>query len=153
MVVMDRFYRLTDTQHVPFLDVNTQMGHTGYIDYIQAEDMPYDIMRGEDISRRPFLAVKYHGKNDNTYVSVIFQRYSDMPGKIVHGTAYNNYTIFPEVIVKEERDSDTVRKLARGESVVRGGHQVWCKESRSKLKACLEEVVYKDLAVSILQFI
>ena len=160
--MMDIFYRVTETSNVPILDVEERFGMTGYIDYIEVKDMPYDIMRGIDMSKRPFLAVKYQVRHKygkvKTYVSTIFQRYSDYENKLTHGTAYSNFCLFPDALVNVERDSISVCKLCKGESIYaidacNNEVRIWLDSSREQVKRILTSFFYKDLAMSILEFI
>jgi hypothetical protein len=64
------------------LDIGNKTGRTGYIDFIEPEDIgSNDVMKGIDINGRKFIVFKAeyifsNGKKTETF-STIFQRYSD----------------------------------------------------------------------------
>jgi hypothetical protein len=87
-------------KNIPIIDIGKKCGHTDYIDFIVESDMKYPVMKGVDICRRPFLALKLqkdNGKKSN-FVITIFQRYTDNNNTWCYGTCYefglfwlNNY--------------------------------------------------------------
>lgn len=62
-----------DFSMFPVLNIGDKMGATGDIDFIQLKDMTSDIMVGQDIQGRFFIAFVIDGK----HVETIFQRSSD----------------------------------------------------------------------------
>ena len=68
---------------LPILDLGDQMGHTGYLDFLEPSDMTHPVMKGTDIHGRPFIAVRLvytnrRGKT-RTGVETLFRRYTDGP--------------------------------------------------------------------------
>lgn len=60
---------------LPVLDLGSRNGHTGYIDFIQPEEMSSPIMRGEDDNGRPFVAIRYMYQ-EQLCVETLFRRYT-----------------------------------------------------------------------------
>jgi hypothetical protein len=91
--IFDKF----DEYKIPILDIGDSVGHTMYIDFIDAEDMEFPIMCGKDRYGRKFLVIKglmelFIG-NDQLVSSVyacqtFFQRY---PNEKVYVGASNNF--------------------------------------------------------------
>ena len=81
----------SDYKNIPVLDIGERRGHTDYIDFIIESDMQYPVMKGVDIHRRPFLALKLqkdNGKKKSDFVITIFQRYTDNNNTWCYGTCY-----------------------------------------------------------------
>lgn len=73
---------LKNWDEIPVLDIGERVGGTGYIDFLNHDDMSSPIMRGEDMYGRPFVAFRLRVKRDlksgtATYniVETLFQRY------------------------------------------------------------------------------
>lgn len=60
-------------------------GVTGYIDGLQAEDMPGSMVKGTDRHGRPFLAIRYTVANGPPKVETIFQRYVENSNVVTSG--------------------------------------------------------------------
>jgi len=65
-------------------DLKNRMGYTDYIDFLQEEEVPKNIMAGFDKYSRPFITLKVGIINKDTgeftrRQEVFFQRYSDSP--------------------------------------------------------------------------
>ena len=83
---------------LPILDIGKRIGYTDYIDFIKIDDMKYSIMKGVDVYRRLFLAIKvkitgtdlkYHYE-----VGTFFQRFTDNKSEWAYGTCYNLNTLY-----------------------------------------------------------
>jgi hypothetical protein len=94
--------------NLPILDLGTRKGMTGYIDFIQVEEMDEPVMKGIDIHRRPFIAIKCNvtnGEKSFNIVGTFFQRYSDYTSEWAFGTCYNMGLIYNDSRVRV-RDYD-----------------------------------------------
>jgi hypothetical protein len=64
------------------LDIKGKKGQTGYIDFIEQNEVNSDVMKGEDIHGRKFLVFKatiiYHDKEEKCF-STFFKRYVEVP--------------------------------------------------------------------------
>lgn len=79
---------------LPILDIGSDQGMTGYIDFIQVSDMTEPIMKGLDKFKRPFLAILFKVKHEGEIkhaVATFFQRYSDEKINWAYGTCYDNH--------------------------------------------------------------
>ena len=64
------------SRNYPILDIGNREGHTGYIDFINDDEVIYPVMKGKDNDNRPFIIVKVIISN-KVYVQTFFQRYYD----------------------------------------------------------------------------
>lgn len=81
---------------VPFFDIGKRRGFSDYIDFLRYDELPYPVVKGIDIYKRPFIAIKVIvGPNNipedlhNKEVLTIFQRYSDDTSFWVSNTCGN----------------------------------------------------------------
>jgi hypothetical protein len=65
---------------VPDLDLEDEMGSTGYIDFLEPEHLTALFMKGTDRYQRKFLSYKF-----GTGVLTLFQRYTDQSDYWTHG--------------------------------------------------------------------
>jgi hypothetical protein len=113
------FDRVPDT-----FDLNDRMGTTDYIDFLTQDEVPKNVMKGEDCYGRKFLTMKIGGINlDNMKFfrtgQVFFERYTNQPyiasadfeGMFIHttgGTNPSQYQLINDLVdgkfvkVKEE---------------------------------------------------
>ena len=75
------FAKIISDLSCPVLNIGDKRGHSDYIDFISETDVSAPIMKGVDISSRPFITVKIVGKKENNkkkkFFQTFFQRYSD----------------------------------------------------------------------------
>lgn len=80
---MNKIYIINEifNNSLNILDIGDNVGDTGYIDFINLNDVKYSIMKGIDVHYRNFLTIKaYFLYDDNTTentFTTIFQRYTD----------------------------------------------------------------------------
>jgi len=60
---------------LPVLDIGQRAGETGYFEFIQASEMTYPLMKGQDLFGRHFFCMKAHGQ-----VQTFFQRFMQFHG-------------------------------------------------------------------------
>ncbi len=63
-----------DFDTIPQLDLKGRMGATGYIDFLNPEEMSGPIMKGVDKFGRPFIALKME-LTEKPFIVTLFQRY------------------------------------------------------------------------------
>jgi len=74
---------LTKPSKARYVDVNTRVGHTGYIDFIEKSDfVDTNIIYGYDSYDRFFMSILYL-KNGNPQIMTLFQRFQEDPLKFV----------------------------------------------------------------------
>ena len=74
---------LTNFSKAKRIDVNTRVGHTGYIDFIEESDFPNtNIVYGYDSYDRFFLSILFL-KNGKKQIMTLFQRYQEDDLKFV----------------------------------------------------------------------
>lgn len=70
-------------EEIPVLDLGDNVGATGYLNFLQLDDLSHPVMRGLDRWSRPFLSVKatqhFPDGRTETSVGTIFQRFRDNP--------------------------------------------------------------------------
>ena len=74
--------RKIKTLEFPIMEIGNNLGSTGYLDFIQYEDLQLNkIMKGRDISNRPFYVfnaeIKYQGITLKKTLTTFFQRWND----------------------------------------------------------------------------
>lgn len=69
------YMTLTRIYSIPILDIGTQTGDTGYIDFITPDMMPSRIMKGIDAFGRAFVCMRFI-QSERSSVVTLFQRYS-----------------------------------------------------------------------------
>jgi len=107
-------------QDAPELTV-PHCGHTGYIDYLEADDMSAPVMKGTDPEERRFVAflvrvvdtdAEFGGVEHSVFV--LHERYSDNSSVVVlAGRGVSEF--FPGGKVTEEGHGELLRKLATRE--------------------------------------
>ncbi|MBS0649845.1 MAG: hypothetical protein JSR93_01665 [Verrucomicrobia bacterium] len=65
----------------PVLDLGNRTGATGYLDFLQSNELTHSFMRGSDAGARPFISLKLNvpsgeGRPPHQTVITFFQRYS-----------------------------------------------------------------------------
>jgi len=83
----------------PTLDIGKRQGNTGYIDFIQPEELGnLSIMKGRDYFGREFIVFKSKltTKNNNPveYFTTFFKRYTDESNTIYHTAAHDGNYLF-----------------------------------------------------------
>jgi len=84
------FDRIFANIPIPELDLGNRVGLTSYIDFIKVKDMSAPVMKGIDIYRRQFYAIKItlNDENNSQLVGTFFQRYTDDYDNWAYGTCY-----------------------------------------------------------------
>lgn len=83
-----------------YINIGRQVGITGYIDFIQVQDMTHSCMKGYDYHDRLFIAFKINitNKNDSsdqtTVVGTFFQRYTNDYDTLCYGTCYRSGLLY-----------------------------------------------------------
>ena len=65
--------------NIPTLNIDNLFGTTGYIDFINQNQLTSSVMRGIDQHNRRFIVIKMNIDNKNLF-QTFFQRYSDSDG-------------------------------------------------------------------------
>ena len=71
--IMSEIYNMED---LPFLDIGFRMGHTGYVDIIEENELKHPITKSKDDYNRPVIIIKFIA-NDIIFAQTFFQRYTD----------------------------------------------------------------------------
>jgi len=76
-----------DLGALPILDIGDRTGGTGYIDFLEAEDLSAPIMKGVDAHCRSFIAIKVFDSSSNRQeVLTLFQRRASANSSWVSGS-------------------------------------------------------------------
>ena len=54
--IMSKIYNMED---LPFLDIGFRMGHTGYVDIIEENELKHPITKSKDDYNRPVIIMKF----------------------------------------------------------------------------------------------
>jgi hypothetical protein len=122
------------------LDLHGNVGHTGYLDFVQNSDMLHPFMYGLDDYKRPFLSIKHTievmkcnecselqsdcscstnddcqpncTKKNYTVVCTLFQRYSNNPTLVCIGTCYTmlGLSMFKNNVISSEADFEQTKE-------------------------------------------
>ena len=72
---------ILETNDIPVLDIQSRVGATGYIDFININEVTAPVMRGIDVYNRPFFTICadiiYEGDVCVPTFTTIFKRYND----------------------------------------------------------------------------
>lgn len=99
---MTTIFEKFDEYEIPIMDIGDNVGHTMYIDFIDAEDMDFPIMCGKDRYGRKFLVIKglmeLFDENNQLVNSVnacqtFFQRYPNEKVYVGASNFGNNFLI------------------------------------------------------------
>ena len=74
---------------LPVLDIGNHTGATGYIDFLEPNDLRESVMRGTDAAGRPFISLKMRFNASEPFVITFFQRYRT-GGRWTWGTSAPN---------------------------------------------------------------
>ena len=101
-------------QDLPVLDLQGKMGPTGYLDFLDANEVSAPIMKGLDHAGRPFIAIKMTDTETNEdFVITVFQRYTN-DSCWTHGINLENalsVQIGPRI---KEQDMKIFRQVIQG---------------------------------------
>jgi hypothetical protein len=96
-------------EELPFLTLDYQ-GDTGYLDFLKAEDLPAEVVRGEDPHGRPFVALRLKSQESGKeHVLCFFQRYTDDPRLWVFGGV--------DIVNSSYKELDIVESFLKGDQV------------------------------------
>jgi hypothetical protein len=76
---------------LPELNLGDRTGSTGYIDFLEYEDLSHSVMRGVDAGGRPFISLKVQSNiaNARPFVITLFQRYAQ-GGEWSYGSTFGD---------------------------------------------------------------
>ena len=102
---------------LPELNLGNRTGRTGYIDFLEPEELSHSVMRGVDAAGRPFISLKVRSNQPNAqaFVITLFQRYaqggewsygSTFGGRFFNDRLRTDHTAIHQIVV--ERNHPTL---------------------------------------------
>ena len=180
---MNELYNKLLQKDLPILDIGLKEGITGYLDFIKVEDLNENpIMKKIDKYGRKFLSLcldtltldENENKEKSKIVITIFERYSDNNNVIATGTRYDFGLFWPDSIIRGKNEFnlciDRINKLLSGEIIYNieelsldetrtkleckyGNVKIYMSSIRNKILKTVEDIMYKDIAICVLEYI
>lgn len=94
-------------ESLPVLDIGDQASDNFAINFIYADDMKYNVMKGKDIYSRNFICIKTNvfKKNFEDNIKVVhtfYQKYTDEINDWVYCTSCDKFLIYNQINIQEQ---------------------------------------------------